>query len=191
MKKLLTLALLVGVFAFSSNAEVLIGVYTDENPANSETNANVVEYIPTTIYVVAYWETGDVGEGITAAEFAIRNLPGSPGYPTGTTTITDSSDLVIGDLYTNYAIAYSVPMGGASNRMTIATIEILAFDPTWIGQDVKLFVIHGDSSGKLVVVDSDFEIVHSNGQGFTLNCSAECDFTSSASSTWSLVKSTF
>ena len=191
MKKLLLLVLLTGVFAFSANAEVFIGVYSDENPSLSETNADVVAYVPTIVYVVAHWETGDVGEGITAAEFAIRNLPENLGYPTGTATVTDGSDLVIGTLWTNYAIAFSGPQGSGTNRSLIATIEFVMFDPAWIGQDVKLFIVHGDTSGKLVVVDSDFEIVNADGQGFTLNCSAECNFTSAETSSWSLIKSTF
>ena len=190
MNKLLTL-LLLAALVVPASAEVFIGIYTDEDPGASATDYTIVPYAEFTLYVVAHWSPGEVGEGITAAEFNILNLPVDAGYPIGLVGIEYPSDLIIGDLYTDLSIAWPAPVGGAESRATIATITITPFDPEWIPQDIKMFVQHGDACFCLVVVDDLFEIIDANGRGFTLNCTDECDFTASYESSWSTLKSAF
>ncbi len=191
MKKLLFLAL-VALVALPAFAQPLIGLYADEQPTNENCDAAVVPYTPLNVYVVATWMVGEVGAGITAAEFKIDNLPVGPGYPTGTVTVTHSTDLVIGDLYGDYSAAWAEPQGDGGTQFTICSIEFLAFDAAWIGADVAMTVAPGDDCLCLVLVDDLFEIIDSTGGTFTFNCSGECDCgTATEATSWSAVKALF
>ncbi len=132
--------------------------------------------------------------GITAAEFKIDNLPTNDGYPSGTVTVTPTSDLVIGDLWWDFSIAWAEPVGVDDHFAIIAEIELLMFDPTWIGSDRWIQIAPGDDCGCMVLVDSNFEIVDIDwGDVMILNCEVNCAdcMTATAVSSWSEIKLLF
>ena len=191
MKKLLIPGLLLLV-AVSASAVPTIGVYTDELGQTCE--ANVDPYTPLVLYLIASWSGEEVFGGMTAAEFKIDNFPTNDGFPNGTVTVTADTDLIIGDIWTDWSIAWSEPQGGTRSIFTMASVEVLSFDAAWIGTDVVAVIAPGDDCSCLVIVDSEFEIVPAEGQQFTFNCSTapDCDCSVAvAPSTWSSVKALF
>jgi len=142
-----------------------IGLYADELATTRY--AGVVPYTPLDLYIVASWPGGGgLAAGITAAEFKIDNLPTNVGYPTGTVTVTNTTDLVIGDLWTDYSAAWSTPQGAGEGRYTIATIEFLEFDAAWIPEGQQATVVPGDECTCLVLVDWLFAIHDAVGETF-------------------------
>lgn len=190
-KKVIVVAAMM-LFAGIASADV-IGVFADDMAGAC--TANIMPYTPINIYVMAILtETFD--GGITAAEFKIDNWMGSPGYPTGTATVTATSDLVIGGLGTDYSIAWSAPQGAGYGMVLIATVNILMFDANWIGPDYMIRVAAGDDCGCLVTVDDLFETHDAQGGLFWFNCTApeQCiclEETATQDSSWSAVKSLF
>lgn len=169
----------------------IIGIYADE--AASICDVDVVAYVPVDVYVVAHWTGEEVPGGMTACEFKLENFPQNVGYPTGQVTVTHTTDLVIGTLWTDYSAAWSTPQGAGAGIYTIASIEILAFDAEWIGADHVSVVAPGDDCDCLNIVDANFDIVDAVGQQFTFNCSTppcSCE-TAAEASTWSSVKALF
>ena len=145
----------------------LIGLYTEPAPWGDQ-EADVIPYTPLNIYIVASWDTWDFTGGITAAEFKIDNLPHNIGYPTGTVTVNHTTDLIIGDLWTTYSAAWDSPQG--SGVFAIASIELMAFDASWITGNHICEVTHADDYPyNLAVVDAVFDIYQAQGGIFTLN----------------------
>ncbi len=58
------------LIAVTAHAIPVIGVFADEVP--STCYADVTPYVPLMLYVVAYWEPGELGAGVTAAELKSR-----------------------------------------------------------------------------------------------------------------------
>jgi len=193
MRKMILLSLVMAM-AGLSQAETVIGVFADEG--GTICDAAVVPYVATNIYVVAKWDPGSgLDNGITAAEFKLAGLPENAGYPIGMVTVHNTTDLIIGDLWTDYSAAWSVPMGAGAGMFVICRIEILSFDAGWIGPDADVVVSPGDTCDCLVLVDSLFEVHEAVGGLFTFNCSAppcECyPNTAAQESNWSSVKALF
>ncbi len=190
-KKVIVIAAMM-LFAGVANADV-IGIFADEQ-ADACTGV-VMPYTPSDIFIMAILtETFD--GGITAAEFKVGNWMGSPGYPTGTATVTATSDLVIGQLDTDFSIAWSSPQGAGNGLVLIASVQILAFDGAWIGPDHRLEVMEGDDCGCLVTVDDVFEQIQAQGGLFWFNCSVPEDCvcleeTATEETSWSSVKALF
>ncbi len=192
MKKLLISSLLLLV-AMSVSAEPIIGIYTDELGTTCE--INTTPYVQFNLYLVATWTGDEVFGGMTATEFKLDNFPTNDGYPIGTVTvIANDTDLIIGDIWTDWSVAWSEPQGGTRSMFTMATIEILPFDAGWIGADQVTVVAPGDDCSCLVIVDANFDIVDAVGYQFTFNCSTAPDCACSVAvgpSTWSSVKALF
>ena len=114
------------------------------------------------------------GEGITAAEFRIDNLPPQQG---GAFWSADwNTDLVIGDVETGIALAFPDPVPGEIvelGRLTFTNIDVEG----WLGPDHRLEVEPSSDSGFLVVVDEHFDALPVAGGKFTFNCGdpALCD----------------
>jgi hypothetical protein len=192
MRKLLLILTILSL-AGMAQADTVIGVFADEDMNSCD--AALIPYVPTILYVVAYWDAGPLDEGITAAEFKLDGLPLSEGYPMGTVTVTHSTDLVIGDLWHDYSAAWSEPQGVGAGQFTVCSIEMLMFDVIWVGADQEVIVSAGDDCDCLVLVDSLFEVQDAIGGLFTLNCTTPpCDCfppVATESTSWSNVKSLF
>ncbi len=104
--------------------------------------------------------------------------------------MSSTSDLVIGDLWWDFSIAWSEPVGAGLGYAVIAEIELLMFDPAWIGSDRWLQVAPGYDCDCLVLVDSMFDTHDAWGDTMILNCNADCwmCLTATAESSWSEVK---
>ena len=201
MKKLL-FAFMMVLIAIPSIASI-IGVYSTEALPSNNCAVDVASVneggVPVTIYVMAILKAGELGSGITAAEFKLTNWIGNPGYPTGSVAITPTSDLIIGELGTDYSIAWSGPQGeGVTDRMVlICSIEITMFDAAWIPANTTMEVVKGDDgTAGIIMVDHLFELVYVTGESFTFNCSTrdcgDCyEGTLSENSSWSSVKTLF
>lgn len=128
--------------------------------------------------------------GIYAAEFKIANLPADIGHPMGTVTVRPSSDIFVGNLWTDFSIAWPEPMGEADHFVFIAEIELMMFDPNWVDSDLWLRVVQGEDCECIVVVDSQFDIHDAWGDSMLMNCDVECwvCLTAAAESSWSDIK---
>ncbi len=190
-KVLLTLALMS--IATVGLADPVIGIFADENMVSCDTA--LIPYAPTMLYVIAYWTTGPLDDGITAAEFRLDGLPQNDGYPLGQVTVNHTTDLVIGNIWHDYSAAWSNPQGAGVSQFTICSIEILMFDAGWVGPDTEVTVSAGFDCDCLVLVDSFFDVHTAAGGLFTLNCSEPpCDCfppVATESTSWSNVKSLF
>jgi len=191
IKKVIVIAALM-LFAGIANADV-IGVFSDD--AGNDCTASIVPYVPVDIYFLAVLtETFD--SGITAAEFKVSNWVGNPGYPTGMTTLTWTSSLVIGDIDMDLSIAWSTPQGAGLGFVLIGSANLTMFDPAWIGPDYMMTVEAGDDCACLVTVDDLFEIHDAQGGLFWFNCTdpQACPClgeTAAQESSWSSVKALF
>jgi len=180
------------LFAGIASADV-IGVFADQQAATC--TINIMPYAPVDIYIMAVLtETFD--GGITAAEFKVDNWLGNPGYPTGSTTVYPTSDLVIGGLGTDYSIAWSTPEGAGNGLVLIARVNVLMFNAGWIGPDYMLRIVEGDDCLCLVTVDDLFETHVAQGGLFWFNCTNPelcicLEETATQDSSWSAVKSLF
>lgn len=109
-------------------------------------------------------------------------------------TVNHTTDLVIGDIWTDYSAAWSYPHD-EGNKFTICGIEVLAFDASWIPGELTVLVTEGDDCSCLILVDHLFEIVPARGGQFTFNCSSPpCDCfppTAVRDTSWSSVKALF
>ncbi len=193
MYKLLTFALISLLAIPALAADPVIGIFADETPAAENCYATITPYVPTMLYVIATWDVGAMGQGITAAEFKIDNFPTNDGYPDGTVTVNHTTDLIIGDIWGDYSAAWSTPQDEGS-QFTICSIEVLAFDAAWISGEVVSTVVVGDDCSCLVLVDDLFEIHDATGGKFTFNCGAppcDCGIVAAEPSTWSSVKALF
>jgi len=182
MKKLLIIALML--MATSSLASPSIGLYADTGATTRFAGIN--PYVPLNLYVIAIWPTeSPLNGGITAAEFKIDNLPANLNYPWGTVTTHHTTDLVIGDLWTDYSAAWSTPQGAGAGMFEIARVEFLMFDPSWIPAGHVSTIAPGDDCDCLVLVDNLFEIYTAVGLPFYFSAVA-ADETS-----WSEIKSLY
>jgi len=171
----------------------VIGIFSDEN-VFSDCDEYVTLYSPLTVYVMAYWAPGEVPDGARAAEFKIHNFPTDDGFPLGDVQVIDTTEVVLGDIWTTYSAAWAWPQGSDTGYFTICIIELTAYDSYWISDDHITSIVAGDYEWTPVLVDGNFEQVEALGGMFTFNCisnSCECDPTPVESSTWSSLKTLF
>ncbi|MBC8365814.1 hypothetical protein H8E52_00240 [bacterium] len=189
----LLLILTILSLAGAAQADTVIGLFADEDMNSCD--AALIPYVPTLLYVVAYWDAGPLDDGITAAEFKLDGLPQSDGYPLGTVTVNHTTDLVIGSVWTDYSAAWSEPQGVGAGQFTVCSLELLMFDTIWVGVDQEVVVSPGNDCDCLVLVDAMFDVHDAVGGLFTLNCSAPpCNCfppVATESTSWSNVKSLF
>ena len=143
--------------------ENYIGYFAD--PCAVGQSATSELYVPFKIYLVAV--VPDFAEsGITAVDCGITGLPESLGFPHGQIYCDYASDLVIGNYYESLSIAWEEPVFGSC--VLVATLELLAFDEDWIGQD-RIVEIVENVEGWLAVVDDEFAVHEVDGCTFILN----------------------
>jgi hypothetical protein len=190
-KKVIVITAMMLVAGFAS-ADV-IGIFADD--MGTDCTVEATPYLAFDIYVMAIL-TDTFAGGITAAEFAVPDFPVNAGYPVGLVGFEWTSDLLIGDIYTDFSIAWGAPVGAGAGLVLIGTINITPFDPMWLGVDNVVTVMPGDACDCLVTVDDIFEIHDAQGGMFWFNCTDEeacicLEETATAESSWSSVKALF
>lgn len=146
-----------------------IGLFADDYASVCEMDQYV--YVPATVrvsVVLPEWLPA-----ITAAEFAIANLPPSGGQ--GLITYNWNTPLVIGEPGYGIALAFSPPLAGPIAQL--GTIEFFELSDSWIGDEYMMEIVSSASSGQLVVVGSDYVEYWCNPGHFTFNCAGWCDCT--------------
>ena len=180
------------VIAWTCEATPMIGLYEDEMATDCA--ITLEPYTTSTTYIAVSWDIGELENGITAAEFALDGLPHNEGYPIGTVVVTPiGTDLVIGDVWTDYSIAWSEPQGAEKRWFVIALVEITPFVTTWVNVDQVVQVVDGDVCDCLVVVDHVFNTLPAYGECSWLMPSQEwpCGYTAVEETSWSSVKALF
>ncbi len=157
-----------------------IGIYSDMEAITEHTE--LTHYANTDIYVIALVNTDEVEEGLTAAEFKVGNYFDQ----TDPVVISEewSSSLVVGDLSTDFAIAWTLPQPGPI--VNIGTISVFLLDSSWPGSDYVLSVERGDECDCLTLVDEDFNIGEASGGVFTIYASTPAQKTN-----WSKIKTLY
>jgi len=188
MKTFAAIALLL--LALPAAADSLIGLFADET--GEQCWADITPYVEIELHLLAFLDSGDFGAGLTAAEFRLENWPGNPGYPLGSVTATWNSDLILGDLETDFSIAFDSPQHGPV--VELGRLRLQMFSEGWIEDGLQVVAAKGDQCGCLVMVDENYELVDAQGLQFTFNCEQPCSCLSGSmplQSNWSRVKSLY
>ena len=189
MKKLFSIALALLFVAISTYAAPVIGVYADEMATDCA--IQIEPYTTEILYVVASWPVTEFPEGITAIEFKVNGLPLPSEYPIGLIKVFPyETEAVIGDIWTDYSLAWNEPVGGDKGWWVIATIEITMFSAIWIAEDTHLLPTAGDSCGCFIVVDHEFEVHDAWGMPSFLRATQElpCGYMEPENESWSDIK---
>ncbi|MBM4118095.1 choice-of-anchor D domain-containing protein [bacterium] len=109
---------------------------------------------------------------ITAAEFAIENLPYSGAD--GQVNAYWNTNLVIGDPHTGIALAFQPALSGPIAQL--GELDFYEINDDWIG-DHYIMQVTESASGHLVVVGTDYVEYWCNAGHFTFNCWGWCDCT--------------
>ncbi len=117
------------------------------------------DYEPTIVHVVVWHQ--DIEE-VIAAEFAIDNLP----YDQCTITEHWNTDLVIGDVGTGIALAFSPPL--TEIPFYLGYLEFIVWEP--LGDDYTMVVV-ANLEGYLYVIDGDSNVHNVLGGMHIFNCS--------------------
>ena len=108
MKKLMVTLLMLAAMSGYAMAQDFIGMFADMDGTTCD--AAIQDYTEVVVYVMAYIPS--LPDGITAAEFAIPDLPENEGYPT-VQVLEDWGDaLVIGDVRVDISLAFPDPIYG-------------------------------------------------------------------------------
>lgn len=105
--------------------------------------------------------------GLTALEFRVAGLPENGAG--GVYTAQWNTELVIGDVASGIALAFSDPLYGPV--ISIGRISFQAQADGWLGADRRLQVTETLGSHKLVFVDDQYHERFVPGSTFTFNCS--------------------
>ncbi len=189
MKTLVAIAVLM--LALPCGATSLIGLFADDN--GDQCWADITPYgVEIELHLLAFLDSGDFNEGLTAAEFKLKNWPGNDGYPLGSIEEHWSSDLLIGDLETDFSIAFGSPQAGPI--VELGRLKIQMFSENWIEDGLQIIVENGDDCSCLVLINEIFELVEAEGLQFTFNCEGSCSCIPGSTplhSSWSRVKSLY
>jgi hypothetical protein len=125
------------------------------------------DYEPTRVYVI--YLDGQYGiQEVSAAEFAIDNLP----FDQCTITEHWNTNLIIGDLSGDIAMAFSPPLTGP--LFILGYFECITWEP--LANDHILRMVP-TSEGNLLVVDGDYIQYDVMGGYHTFNCTGyDCDW---------------
>jgi len=181
--------ILICLIAATASATAVIGVYAGETGEICEADIDAGGNV--TLLILARIDPFEFSGGITAAEFRIDNLPSGGGYPEGVISPQWTSTVVVGDLFTDFSIAWSSPQYGP--LVTIGSVNFQAFDGGWIGTQRAMEVMEGDVCGCIAVVD-DYLVAHEAAGGrFTFNCGYDCGCggIQSTESDWGEVKTLY
>lgn len=191
MKKLMAaLLLLVAMSSVAAaQGDPFIGIYADD--AGVSCQANVTQYVSTTVYVMAYLPA-DI-PGMTACEFRIDNLPTAA---MSINTFAWNTTLVIGTPDYGIALAFAPALPGPLCLLgTISFFPLQAFPADW-----RMTIMPSNDSGNLVIVDLDYNEVPCSADPyfFTFNCTGslpgQCDFTigvATEDATWGSIKALY
>ncbi len=115
-------------------------------------------------------DLADAGEGITACEFRLDNLPVNHGDVDGIWTVEWTTELVIGEPVDGVALAWTEPQPGPVIELGLMTFY--SMDNTdWVGADHVVLAKEALFGGTLGVVDQDNNFIPVGGGEFTFNCS--------------------
>ncbi len=191
MMRMLLVSILLICFHTPSSANLwdTIGIW--DNPVNGWCYATIYPYTPRVIYIVALF---DDLSSISRAHFNIDNYPGSPGYPLGLIEVIWHSDTVDGDLQTEINLHWNEPQSGP--LVLLGTLEVLIFDPNWLGPDYYMQIGPISTHGYPKLYDQEGHEYHVCSGDFYINCSSydcwcSCIPDAAEPSTWSQVKSIF
>jgi len=141
-----------------------IGIYLDAAATDCDVALGAGESV--TLEVLAVLPTLGDG-GLTAIEFRVADLPVNG---TGGTYTTEwNTELVLGEVASGIALAFSDPLFG--EVIPIGRITFHAFADDWLGADRALHVAESTGGPKLVIVDGDYQEHFVPGSYFTFNCS--------------------
>jgi len=193
MKKLMAALLLLVAMSSVAAAQVMptIGIYADDVANLCE--ADVLQYVNTTVYVFAYADPEETGiTSITAAEFRIDNLPTAA---MAITTFNWNTPLVIGSADWDLALAFTPALPGPLALLgTITFFPLSDFGPDW-----RMEIMPGNDCGCMVLVDQDYnEIPVEDQHFFTFNCTGGLPFQclctpgiATETATWGQIKSLY
>ena len=102
-------------------------------------------------------------DSLTAAEFAIDNLP----YDQCAITESWASDLILGEIDWGFAIAFTEPQPGPN--VYLGTLGFTALED--VGEDYVLAVVQSQWSDELIITDEHFNVWHCYGGYHFFNCS--------------------
>jgi len=176
-----------------------IAIFEDPETMDCSIEVEVDEWSTFYIVVNGAWVYDG---GITAVEFGLDNWIGDiPDFP-GEIVVTYASPLHIGELGSNFSLAWYYPQTG--DWVEILRVDFRCHDLAWVYPGFEIQVRDASESGGIFVVDDDFEVFHAEGTNAVFNCGgdlitienpyAECrcyDDTRTDSTSWSLVKNLF
>lgn len=191
LKKVIAVVAMM-LFAGVASAE-MIGLYADQDATICQ--GPIVPGPPVNYYIIATL-TQLADAGITAAEFKIDNLPVSDYVAGGLITPAWTSEVTVGDPWTDFSIAWPTPQGAGTGMVLIGTLQFLCFNPAWVGADHLMEFVNGDTCSCLVVVDEAFVSYDAIGGKFWANCSdlevCVCvEETATQDTSWGNVKALF
>ncbi len=183
MKKMLLVLMILAFAATTAMAQgSYIGMYADEQA--SACDIAVPAFVLTSVFFFAQLDPSELSE-ISAVQFKVDNLPNSavaiitPAWDTG---------LVIGDLGTDIALAFSPPVDGPLAFLGSVTFFALSD----FGLDYLMTLLPADSQSDVLVVTGPGVELPAGGSQFTFNCSDVCACgTATDATTWSSIKSLF
>ena len=166
-----------------------IGIYAEESAEVCEVDIQGGENRQ--VWILVLLDSSEFSGGITAAEFRIDNLPAEGGYPLGVISPSWTSGVTVGDIFTDFSIAWTSPQ--YPPIVVVGSVVFQAFDANWIGDQHVMTVAEGGICGCIVVVDDFFQEHEAFGGRFTFNCDYDCGcggFQSTASD-WGQVKTLY
>ena len=111
---------------------------------------------------VAVYVDPDIA-AVTAVEFKVDNLPVGP----CAVEAAWNTPLVIGEVSTGIALAFSPPLIPESYLVHVGTLHITCFEP--LPENTLLCVVPTDDTGKLVVIDEVFQELGAYGMAHRFN----------------------
>jgi len=129
--------------------------------------AAAADWQPAEVYVICVSTFGEF-DVLTAVQFAIANLPEAS---MAQVTAYWNTDLVIGDLETGIALAFSPPL--ALYFAVLGRVEFIAWEP--FPDDYVMEVVGAPAwDDELLVVDGEYNEIEAQGGIHTFNCTEGC-----------------
>lgn len=171
MKRMLLVVALLALTAAGALAQgdSCIGMFTDSSV--SVCNANTVLYTTTSVHFYAILDEAEVPT-IISCQFKVDNLP--PNQVGGIVTTAWNTVLVIGEPYTDVALAFTTPL--AAPHAYLGRLDFFVTNADWIGANHLLEVVAANSQTDVLIVrGSDAVIFPVPGASFAFNGEQGCD----------------
>ena len=191
---LIATLVLVGVPAADVTYAGKIGLYADE--AATVCYSDFGFGPPTHLYIYATLEPVLIDVGITAVEFKIDNLPVND-MINGMVSVVPTSEVVVGNVYTDYSVAWQTPQGVDTGIVLVADCYFSMYAPGWVGTNHLMQVVEGEDCNCIALVDDEFVAHDGFGDSFWGNCTVPDDCqcleipSAATESSWSDVKSLY